>query len=146
MKRILTRLISLAIVLGMAGFSFAANAVQPNGEASKGGSLPTALTAQEVKFLRDCGVEQADIDVIPNLPPDGRETLESLLDSPRKNCERDIIVSFKETRKFFRMHTPPPARLPQLPARYNKDFMTLAEQKYVSEIWRNHSGSKEGTR
>lgn len=138
MKLIVATLISIQLFLCAAGFSLAANEVQPKGEASKVGALPAALSAGDVKFLRDCGVEQADIDIIPNLPPDGRDSLEILLDSPRKNCERDIIVSFKATRKFVRMHTPPPTRLPEIPARYQRYFMTVEEQVYISEIGRKY--------
>lgn len=121
MKNILVKVLFIAVLLC----------------SQSGSSHAITLSADDVKFLRSCGIEQADIDIIPNLPEDGRDTLEILLDSPRRRCEMDIIVSFKDTRKFVRMHTPPPAKLPE-PVRYKMYFMTVAEQIYIDELWLKH--------
>ena len=120
MKNILVKVLFIAILLC----------------SQSGSSHAITLSADDVKFLRSCGIEQADIDIIPNLPADGCDTLEILLESPRKKCELDIITSFKQTRKFVRMHTPPPAKMPEIPARYKRYFITVAEQVYIGEIWR----------
>ena len=31
------------------------------------------LTADDIKFLKSCNIEQSDIDVIPKLPSDGKD-------------------------------------------------------------------------
>jgi hypothetical protein len=92
------------------------------------------LTAEDVKFLKSCNVQQADIEVIPKLPADGHENIQLVLESRRRNCDRPMIKSFKDTRDFLRKFTPPPAESPSPPAGYEPNFLTPEELKYITDI------------
>ncbi len=92
------------------------------------------LTAEDVKFLRGCNVEQADIDVIPNLPLGGQERLQLVLESSRKHCNMEAITSFKATREFLRKYTPEPTMVPLPPVGYSRAFLTPEELKYILDI------------
>lgn len=173
MKRLLTILISLATVLGVANLSHGANdvqlrgivtkisgstitikdsngtvimlegtlkgikigdLVQVKGEMAKIGSLRTELTAQDVEFLtKRCSVDPADVNVIPKLPSAGRDNLALALESPQRNCDMDTIVSFKATRGFLRKYIPPPTQSHMPPKKYNGQYLTEAESKYITD-------------
>ena len=60
------------------------------------------LTADDIKFLKSCNIEQSDIDVIPKLPSDGKEKIEMVLESSKKNCNMPIVREFKATREFLK--------------------------------------------
>jgi len=92
------------------------------------------LTAEDVKFLRSCDVEQADIDVIPKLPSDGQEKLGLVLKSSQKNCDMETIKSFKATREFIKKYTPPPTEAPKPVAGWRDYFLTKAEYNYMRDI------------
>ena len=94
----------------------------------------TVLSAEDIAFLQGCNVEQADIDVIPGLPEDGRTNLELVLEYPRRHCDMQAVKAFKETREYLRKFTPPPEVIPMPPGEYNRIYLTPAEAEYVIEI------------
>ena len=101
-------------------------------------SYADLLTAEDIAFLKGCNIEQVDIDVIPNLPEDGRVNLELVLEYPRKHCNMQTIIDFKTTREYLKKFTPPPlADSAELtpPARYNRIYLTISEQVYISKIF-----------
>jgi hypothetical protein len=92
------------------------------------------LTADDIKFLKSCNIEQSDIDVIPKLPPDGKEKIELVLESRKKNCNMPILREFKATREFLRKFTPAPESSPMPPENYSGDFLTKEETDYINNI------------
>ena len=92
------------------------------------------LTADDIKFLKSCNIEQSDIDVIPKLPPDGKEKIELVLESNKKNCNMPIMKEFKATREFLRKFTPPPESCPMPPVNYSSDFLTKEETDYINNV------------
>ena len=91
-----------------------------------------ALSADDVKFLKGCGVSQLDIDAIPDLPRAGQNALRGFLSSDGRTC--DDIASFTATRDYLKKYTPPPHESPLPPTKYNRDFLTPAEAKYVTNV------------
>jgi hypothetical protein len=92
------------------------------------------LTADDIKFLKSCNIEQSDIDVIPKLPPDGKEKIELVLESHKKNCNMPILREFKATREFLRKFTPPPETCPMPPVNYDNNFLTKEETDYINNV------------
>ena len=92
------------------------------------------LTADDVSFLRSCGVAQADIDVIPSLPADGQDGLQLVFESARKNCNMPPVKAFKATRDFLKRFTPPPTESPSPPAEYDPIYLTPAEVSHVTTV------------
>jgi hypothetical protein len=92
------------------------------------------LSDADKDFLRKCEVFPDDIDVIPNLPSDGLDRLELVLESKRKNCDMEAIKSFKATREFLKKYIPPPDKSYMPPKGYSRDFLTAVESKYINDI------------
>jgi hypothetical protein len=88
------------------------------------------LSADDVKFLRGCGVRQDDINVIPKLPSDGQIEMTVILDA--KRCSVPSLKDFIGTRDYLRKFTPPPSVSPEAPVHYDLDFVTLAEREYIN--------------
>lgn len=87
------------------------------------------LSADDVKFLRDCGVRQDDIKVIPRLPSEGQIQISAILSA--KECSSPSLKDFIETRNYLRKFTPPPSECPLPPAHYWLYFLTKTEAKYL---------------
>jgi len=117
MKCIFTSLIFMAMLL-----------YSPSGKA-----YTITLAENDVKFLRSCVVEQADIDVIKNLPSAGQDKLGLILESSRRNCEMAYINSFKTTREYLRRFTPNLTSAPMPPDDYDPDFLTVDEKNIISK-------------
>jgi len=92
------------------------------------------LTDDNVKFLKSCNTEQDDIDVIAKLPSDGKDSLELVLESSRRNCNMETIKSSKVTRDFLKKYTSPPERCLMPPKGYSNNFLTTEENKYIDDI------------
>jgi len=95
-----------------------------------------ALSADDVKFLKGCGVSQADINVIPNLTRIGQNKVRSILiDVEARTC--DDVAPYIASRDFIKKFTPPPNQSPMPPRGYDNDFLTLAESQYVNSVNRS---------
>ena len=91
------------------------------------------LSADDVKFLSDCGVRQDDINVIPKLPSDGQDIISDKLSSKSRKCSS--FKSFIDTRDYLRKFTPPPSICPSAPAGYEPSYyLTPAEKEYISKV------------
>jgi hypothetical protein len=90
------------------------------------------LSADDVKFLGDCGVLQEDIKVIPKLPSAGQRRILLILRFDGRECN-DLKI-FKDCRNFLRKFTPPPNESPWPPVGWTRDFVTLAEGDYISKV------------
>jgi len=91
------------------------------------------LSGADKDFLNQCGVSQADIDIIPQLDKKGKLKIRAMLSLNDKNCEDFLVESFKETRKYFKKFTPPAAESPLPPPGYDRDFLIEAELKDLIE-------------
>jgi hypothetical protein len=115
MKKIAVTVIVLTLVFTAASLSFAA----------------TDLTTQDVEFLtKQCHIDQADVNVIPKLPEDGRELLSLLI--AKRDCKR--LEPFKATREYLKKYTPPPKESIMPPKGFKNDFLTQAESDYIDDI------------
>jgi hypothetical protein len=90
------------------------------------------LSADDVKFLKGCGVQENDIKAIPNLPRPGQIRLWGILHIDDRVC--GDLQSFKATRDFLRLFTPPPSKSPFPPAGYDDNFLTPDESAYVNKV------------
>jgi len=84
------------------------------------------------KYLKSCKVAQADVDVVPQLPPDGQDKLQYLVG---KDCAK--LKSFQATRNYLRQFTPPPSKSPMPPQGMDNDFLTPKESDYVNNVNKN---------
>lgn len=88
------------------------------------------LTADDRTFLQDqCGFDQTDVNVIPNLAAAGQAKLMPLLHSTERDC--DAFAAFRATRDYLRKFQPPPNASPLPPRGYDRDFLTTSEAAYV---------------
>ncbi|HUN56322.1 MAG TPA: hypothetical protein VMU29_14310 [Smithella sp.] len=94
------------------------------------------LSADDVKFLKSCNLEQSDIDVIPKLPPGGQEKINLVLESSKKNCNMVLMKEYKATRDYLKKYTPVPDSIPMPPESYNSEFLTKEESDYINDISR----------
>jgi len=92
------------------------------------------LNAADVKFLKSCDIGQDDIGVIPKLPPDGKDRIQLVLESGRKNCTMEAIKSFKATREFVKKYNSPPERPVMPPKGYSRDFLTPEESDHINDV------------
>jgi hypothetical protein len=125
MKYILTTVVA---VLMLCGFAFQALAV------------PSA-TADDVTFLKGCGIAQADIDVIPNLNRPGQLKIRAVLLADDRQC--GDVQPFQASRAFVRLFTPPPSAIPFPPKGYDNDYLTQAESDFISK-WEKDMLVKQG--
>jgi hypothetical protein len=93
------------------------------------------LSADDVKFLDRCGVQQRDIKVIPDLPSAGQAKILALLRKDGRDCSD--MKAFIDTRDFLRKYTPPPSEAPVPAKGYDTDFLTKAEDDYVNKVNEN---------
>ena len=96
------------------------------------GQSALTLSADDVKFLRGCGVRQDDINVIPKLSSEGQDQMSVILSAKRRKCSSPSLRDFIETRDYLRKFTAPPSKCPEAPAHYQLHFLTSAEQEYTN--------------
>jgi hypothetical protein len=103
------------------------------GQIFKGGSLRTKLTTQDVEFLtKQCSIDRADVNVIPQLEEQARMNLFSWIDG--KDCK--LFREFKASRAYYKQ-LKPKARLPLPPAGWDTHYLTDAEFNKYSDIIAN---------
>ena len=103
------------------------------GQIFKGGSLRTELTTQDVEFLtKQCFIDQADVNVIPQLEEQTRMNLFSWID--KKDCK--LFWAFKASRGYYKQ-LKPKTRLPLPPAGWDSHFLTDGEFERYSDIIAN---------
>jgi len=90
------------------------------------------LSADDVKFLSDCGVRQEDIKVIPKLDSEGQRRMSYILSAKSGGCGSPSLEDFIETRDYLRKFITPPSKCPEAPVHYQLHFLTSAEQEYTN--------------
>jgi hypothetical protein len=88
------------------------------------------LTAEEISFLTSqCGIDQADVDIIPQLTERGREILFQRIE--KRDCK--LLVAFKASRNYYRqLRYDKPLPLP--PAGWNGNYLTEKEFERYGDI------------
>ncbi len=91
------------------------------------------LSTDDVQFLNKCGVQQSDIDAIPNFPSTGQAKILAVLRKHGRTCKD--LKFFKDCRDALRKFTPPPSDLPDTPKGWEDyDLLTSAEKQYVLNV------------
>jgi hypothetical protein len=103
------------------------------GQIFKGASLRTKLTTQDVEFLtKQCSIDRADVNVIPQLEEQTRMNLFSWID--KNDCK--LFWAFKASRAYYKQ-LKPKARLPLPPAGWDSHYLTDDEFNKYSDIIAN---------
>jgi lysyl-tRNA synthetase class II len=100
------------------------------GEIFKAEATRTELTTKDIEFLtKQCLIDQADVNVIPQLGERTRMKLFSLID--KRDCK--LLVPFKATRNFYRQlqYNKP---IPLAPAGWSILYLTDKEFKRYTDI------------
>jgi hypothetical protein len=122
-KIILVLIIGVIFILAAESITSAEDAI-PAEEASK-------INPQDVEFLtKQCGIDNADIDVIRKLKVETREYLYALI--TKRDCKG--LEPFKATREYLKKFNPPPDKSPFPPKGFKNDFLTEEESKYIDDI------------
>lgn len=109
------------------------DAIYLKGQIFKGGSLRTKLTTQDAEFLtRQCLINQADVNVIPQLEEQARMNLFSWIE--KKDCT--LFREFKASRAYYNQ-LKPKTRLPLPPSGWDTHYLTDDEFNKYSDIIAN---------
>ena len=98
----------------------------------KAETIPAQLTSENIEFLKQCLIDQADIGVIPQLNNDGRRPIFSAIKN--KSCEQ--LAQYKTSREYFKKLDVNKA-IPLAPARWSIDYLTKEEFKQYTDILEN---------
>jgi hypothetical protein len=96
-----------------------------------------SITAEQMTWLKSCGVLQSDIDVYPNISRRGQIKLWAAASLPERQCED--IAGFKATREFLHQIDARATPHPLPPNGYSPEFLTADEraqvQKAMDDAW-----------
>ncbi len=89
------------------------------------------LSNTDIEFLKQCGVQQTDIDIIPKLDKETQAEMYAWIAA--RDCSK--LEPFKASRNQLRA-TRPNTRPPAAPEGFSLDYFTDAEFKYYLELLR----------
>jgi hypothetical protein len=93
-------------------------------------ALRTGLTSQDFEFLtKQCLIDQADVDVIPQLTQEGKGPIFSAINN--KDCKQ--LAPFKASREYFKQ-LKPKTKLPMPPNGWDTNYLTDKEFEQYTEI------------